>query len=680
MDYTQGRYTDTEIVNLITSEIQASLTDEYSGVSEQRSLAHKYYNGELPNAPDSNTSTHVARTVFDSVESMKNKLLRVFTANRKVVRFEPTSEDDVLGAQLRTDYVHAILNDNGLYKLLNDVFHDGLLTKLACVKRTWEERSVPVVEDFMAQPLEVLEQAMQMDEGIDDIVLDRIYDIQQMVPTDLGPVTRMVRVADGEVHRKEDRSRVDLEVIPPEDVFFSSNCVDPAKADFVAVRYRKPKYELIEMGFDPEQVERISGSESLHNEIDKYSRHSYDGTYDREKGHGKNEREEVTVYEAYMTVDLETPKGQPPQKAMRWQFFIAGKELLGAERVDEVPLRFWTPIMVSHKAIGLSEADVTMDLQKADSNIVRGMIDHIYRTNTGLRRVDMTLVRNPRDLLSNPIGGIIDAPDNMRFDVLPQAPLSAATGQVLEILANEREARTGDTRLGRGLQAQDVVTHQNSKDMIDTLMNAGNERVLQMARGFAEILWKPLMLDIYRLGYDNGQVVNLNIKGQYQPFNPQMIPYGEEMTVDVALTPEYGQAQAQQLFSIHNVVREDPELSMLYGPKERFALMSEVFDLLGQPNWLADPDDPEVQQRMEQRQQKQAQDEAFQRSLIMRKANLDEMKVKGDQALKKEKLDLDAEMGADKQDLDEREFEWQKQVDVAEVALESQQERPVGLN
>jgi hypothetical protein len=670
-----ARYSESELVSLVTGEIQASLTDEYSALSEQRAAAHKYYNGELPLKPEVNTSGHVARTVFDSVESIKGKLLRVFTSNRNVVRFQPVSEDDVKGAQLRTEYTQAVMRDNNPYQLLHDLLHDALLTKLACVKRVVEERSVLQVEEFTGQPMELLQNLPALDEAIEGIELTSVYDQVVTLDTPYGPAQRVVQVADGSLQRRKNTVRVDVEAIPPEDVFFGAGTSDPNKADFVAVRYRKPKYELVELGIDAELLEKVSSTDDLHFTNDKQARHSYDGTYGHEDA-GRGERELVTVYEAYVRLDMDTPKGEPPVRAALWKVLIAGNQLLDSERLDEIPLRFWTPIMVSHKAIGLSEADVTMDLQKSDSNIVRGLIDHIYRTNTGLRRVDMTLVRNPRDLITNPIGGIINAPDNARIDVIPQAPLSSATGQVLELLAGEREARTGDTRLGRGLQSQDVLTHQNSEGMITKLMNAGNERVMQMARSFAEILWKPLMLDVYRLGYDAGQVVVMDVDGTFQPFDPRTIPYGEEMTVDVALTPEYGESRAQQLLSIATVINSDPELKPLYGAKEKYALMSEVFDLLGQPNWLAAPDDPEVQQRVMQAQARQKGDEDFQKALVARQFGIKEAEVE----LKREKLGLDAAVAADKQDLDEAEFEWQKKVDVAEFSLEKSQKRPVGLN
>jgi len=54
-------------------------------------------------------------------------------------------------------------------------------------------------------------------------------------------------------------------------------------------------------------------------------------------------------------------------------------------------------------------------------------------------------------------------------------------------------------------------------------------------------------------------------------------------------------------------------------------------------------------------------------------------KVKGDQKIAKEKVDLDSAVKSDSQRLDEQEFAWSKRMDLAEYRLESVQNRPVDL-
>jgi len=691
-----ARYSDSELVNLVEREVHASQNDWQSKVAQTREWAQKYYYGELPYAVENNTSDYVSREVFDSVESIKAKLMHTFTGNRKVIRFKPVSEQDVEAAEVRTDYVQRIFfKENNGYKILNDVFHDGLLSKQGCIKRTWREKTVTVSESFENIPMQQLE-AAAMDPSIERVDVDSEQTINNIVQTALGPITQPAHVVSGSVFRKEDRSGVEVEVIPPEDVFISATCTDINNADFVAVRYEKSRFELIQEGFDPDVVNKIAHGDRIHFDTEEQARHTIDDTFDFHQREGDDERSLAVVYEAYVWIDMLTPKDeQHAQDAQLWHIVVGGTQLLFKEVVDEIPMLFWSPIMISHKGIGMGIADVTMDLQNGTSNTVRGMIDNVHRVNAGVRTADLSLLDNPRQFIDNAIGGVVDASAAAQktMSVVPQPAISPITGNLLQIFSQEKEQRTGDTALGKGLQTQDVITHQNSGDMIDTLINAGNERPLMMARSFAEV-FKQLMLDIYRLGYENGQKVPLSVGGRFQDVDIRQVPYGEEMEIDVALTPDYGESRAAQLMQLHGAVSADQELQKLYSLEERYATMSEVYDLMGFANYLGDPKDPKVQQRMQQgaQQAKQIRDMQIQMEqmgvkLQQQALALQDRKIKGDHALAKEKLDLDSAVKSDAQRLSEQEFgedrrmnRWDQRMDLAEYQLEKTQERPVSVN
>ena len=692
----EGRYSDAELVNLIETEVHASQNDWQSKVSQTREWSQKYYYGELPYAVENNTSDYVSREVFDTVESIKAKLMRTFTSNRNVVRFAPTSERDVETADLRTQYVMRLFfGENNGYKLLRDSFHDGLLSKQAAFKRVYREKKVTVPETFTGVPMQQVE-AAAMDPSVERVDLDDEQTITQITQTAMGPVPQQVHVTSGTLYRKEDRSGVEVELIPPEDVFISATCTDINDIDFIAVRYEKSRFELIQEGFDPEKVNKIAHGDRLHFDTEEQARHIVDDTFDFHQREGNDERSLVTTYEAYIWLDMFTPKDEPKAlSAQLWHIVIGGTQLIFKEVVDEIPMRFWSPIEISHKAIGMSMADVTMDLQNASSNTVRGMIDNIWRVNAGVRTADLSLLDNPRQFIDNAIGGVVDATAAAQkaMSIVPQPPLSPVTGQLVQILGQEKEKRTGDTNLGKGLASQEVITHQNSGDMIDTLINVGNERIMMMARDYAE-MFKCLLLDIYKIGYENGQVVTLNVNGEFQEFDPRSIPYSEEMEIDVALTPDYGENRAAQLMQLHGAAVNDPELVKLYSLKERYATFSEVYDLLGFANFLADPNDPAIQQRMAQQQQQAQQMQQMQQQIQQMSMQLQgqsvknqTQKIQGDHALAKERLDLDSAVRSDGQRLDENEFaetqsmnKWDRRMDLLEYQLERTQDRPVSVN
>ena len=199
----------------------------------------------------------------------------------------------------------------------------------------------------------------------------------------------------------------------------------------------------------------------------------------------------------------------------------------------------------------------------------------------------MELIRNPRDLIDNPIGGVINSPDMNAVSVIPQPQVSSATGRFWKSSASRRKCAQGIPVFGKGLETQNIVTHQNSGDMIDQFINVGNERPLQMARAFAELCLMPFLLDIYRIGYENKYVVRMEVKTvSIRTSIPLRFPYADEMEIDVAITPEYGQQRAAQLAQMHGTLMQNPAIGPLYTLEEQYAVMSEIFGLMGMANWL----------------------------------------------------------------------------------------------
>jgi hypothetical protein len=229
--------------------------------------------------------------------------------------------------------------------------------------------------------------------------------------------------------------------------------------------------------------------------------------------------------------------------------------------------------------------------------------------------------------------------------------------------------------------------------MIAQLIEVGNERPMMLASLLAETVIKPLMLDIWRLGRQYDIPALIEVDGRLQEISPRQIPEGDEMQVDHALTPEYGQKRAQSTLMLHQLLLMNPVIAPLYQLEEQYAAISEVFDLLGQPNWLANPKDQKVMQRLQLAQQAAQQQQVQQMQLVqmqmqkqdlMMQAQLQKImaeieKLRAEPRLKKEALDLDAAQGAAKQALEEREFEHQKRVDEAEIRIESQQRRPAAV-
>jgi hypothetical protein len=673
------RYDDAQIVRMLQDDVTSSSGDVASLMETQRADAYAAYYGVFPNPLDGVSSEHRSRDVLDAVEGIKAKMLRTFSSTRNPVYFDAEADGDAEAAELATDYVKAVFyRENPGYRNLSWAFHDALLTKVCIFKRWHEVKTERIPETFTDVPYEQLTQvASREDVEIAELTDDKI--ITEIIPTPYGPTPRQRRVVSGVLYRVEQRPMIRVDVIPPEDFGFEANARSLDEARSCWERHDYSRGELIAYGFDPIVVDKLQGGDAVNRDTQRASRFSVDDSINR-IGRKEGESRLITTYEHYRMVDMDDD-GEPEM----WQFIRAGSTLLHKERVAEKPYRSWSPFLLSHKGIGMSIADVTTDIQRTNSNIIRGAIDTIFRANNPTKIANLSggVIKNPQDLINNPPGLVIDSSDPNAVSVPPQPQVNTATFSVYEMVKQEKEQRTGLSRLSQGLNG-DAISNQNSEDMIANLTNASNERVLEMARSFAEIVLKPLFDDIYRIGFESGHVIEMAKKGKVRMLGPQQMGYRAGMTVAVALTDEEIARRAGSLIAIHNLMSLDEAVKPLYGPVERYGVYAALFDLAGySAPFLANPNDPQVKQRLgmqaQQAMAQEAEAKAKAEAVTLAQIQIQKQQVDGTLQLGKEKLDLDAEKAADDVRFKNANLtlDWAKAE--AEFRLERDQNRPVAI-
>ena len=135
-----AKLTDTEIKNIISTEINSSLGYLGGQLSEQRKKSVEYYLGEKLGTEIDGRSQVVSTDVADTIETILPNLLRIFTASDRTVVCEPVKAEDVALADQATNYINYIFNkDNPGFTILYSWFKDALLEKNGIVKVYWDE-------------------------------------------------------------------------------------------------------------------------------------------------------------------------------------------------------------------------------------------------------------------------------------------------------------------------------------------------------------------------------------------------------------------------------------------------------------------------------------------------------------------------------------------------------------
>jgi hypothetical protein len=621
-----------ELLSMLERNLDASDPYDQSLIGMQREKAHQYYYGEALGNELAGRSHHVSRDVFDAVESTKALMLDTFTADQNVCHFTPQTIADIPKAREATAWVNYLFyRQNNGYKILHDTIHDGLVAKIGVVKRWWDERIIFEEEEFEGIP-EPMFAALASAPDIEITEVEETTVQEAIIDPGSGMVVMpAITTFSGTAKRRVDKSQVRVQSIEPERLRVSARATSFDDTDFVSYETEVEVGELLEDGYDEDKIALLD------EELDDYR----DSTLGRDSVDANSaqhmmrddhpNRRFVTIYESYMRIYDPELGHRVTVKAIH-----SRRTLLDFEIVERHPYRGWCPFPIPHKPIGMSLADVTVDIQKSQSSLKRSVIDNAFMTNTTRWLANLSLVRNPRDLIDNRVGAVIDinAMDPASVVQPLNVPaISPAVFTTIELLESEKESRSGSSRMSKGLDS-DVVSKQNSSDLITRYMNASNRRTMMMARNFAEEFLKPLMFDLYRLSKENDtQQRMVQLEGQFVEIAPADLADRTEMTVAVALTPDARAAEARTLTMLDQMWTanpQDPTLGGMYQVPQRFALLSDALDLMGLKGgakYLLPPMSPEYQQGQEQQAQQAEQMRQMQMQMDMKKAELEERKV-----------------------------------------------------
>lgn len=643
--------TEDELLGILERNLDASDTYNESLIGPQRDRAWRYYYGEPLGNEIKGRSHHVSLDVFDAVESTKALLLDTFTADRNVCRFTPQTPMDIDKARQATAWVNYLFyRQNDGYKILHDTVHDGLVAKLGVVKRWWDKRHVYIEEEFENIPPEQFVMlASQPDVELTDHEQTTVQEalVDPMTGIIVSPA---ITTHSGKLKRKVDKSQVRVVNVEPEKLHINPDAKSLETADFVSYRHEVEIGELLEDGYDEEKIELLD-RELATNSTALVGRDSFDYQgVDAKMLDDHPNRQKVTIYESYLRIYDPGLESRVTMKVIH-----SKRVLLDLEKVESHPYRGWTPFPIPHKAIGMSLADVMLDIQKSQSSLKRSVIDNSFMTNTTRWLANLSLVRNPRDLIDNKVGAVIDVnamdPSSV-VQPLNVPQISPNVFTTMEVLEQEKEARSGSSRMSKGLDS-DVVSKQNSSDLITRYMNASNRRTMVMARNFAESFLKPLLFDLYRLSLENdNQQRMVMLEGQYVQIAPAELEARTEMDVDVALTPDARAADARTLTMLDQMWTANPQnptLNGMYDTPQRFALLSDAMELMGLKGgnrYLLPPMAPEYQQKMQAQGQQAQQDKQMAQQMEFKKVELEERKVMTDErraGVEEGKLMLEAE-------------------------------------
>ena len=591
-----------------------------STLSTERSDALDYYRGDMgramPTLPD--RSKAVSTDVADTVEGLMPSLMEIFTAADEVVVFEPVGQEDEEAAKQETDYVnHVFMQKNPGFIILYDFIKDALLQKNGFVKVWWEVSEKEERETYLGLSDDMF--AMFADDETVEIVEhseypdDNVSPMPPMPPMDMGlpppdmgmgeqsplALPEFLQAAAGQAVGPGPSLPVDqplpppggvagvppqigvagvpppmlhdvtmvkrteygcarVEAVPPEEFGIARQAKSLSDCDYCFHETVKGYAGLVALGFDEDALKKLPTSEPLSSE-ESQARDTVEDTGYGPDGNVNEATRAIKVTEHYVRMDYDgtgarlyrvTTGGDVGEVLTR------GGDL-AIDEIPVVPFASMSPIRMPHRFFGQSMADVTMDIQRIKTALLRGFLDNIYRLNNGRTEVPAAAINANTidDLLDNRPGGIVRTAQGGMMREMVSVPIGDKILPALDYLDAVREWRTGVTRQGQGIDA-DALQNQTATS-VNKVFSASQARMRLVARLFAETGIKDMFSLLHAtIRMNETQEQTVRLRNKWVTLDPRQWRTRSDMTINVGIGTGNKEQRAAFLMSLLEIQKE----------------------------------------------------------------------------------------------------------------------------
>jgi len=612
-----------ELSTLIDQEMSVAVGIDSSDLSEQRGKAMDYYLGEPYGNEVDGQSQVRTREVLDTIEWIKPELMKIFASGAETVRFEPEGPDDVDGAQQATDYINYLFHrKNKGFSVLYQWITDGLLQKNGVVKVWWDDSVNKTRESYKGlSELEVqMLTAPDNVEVVDFEIVESPDEAQEgqqeqgmEAPQEAMPTYDVTILVTGP------QKGIKIENVPPEEFLISRRAKDIPTSPFTCHRSQKTISDLREMGYTKSQTTGLStgigdGALMSAERLARFKNDNTDQDVETEGSVSDETMQTVWYDECYVRTDFDGDGIAELRKVCK-----VGNTILSNDEVDCVPFAGWTPIIISHKYSGLSIADLVMDLQLIQSQLLRNILNNQYLTNNG-RYAAIDGMVNMDDLLSSRAHGVVRMKMQGAVTRLDTPQLGQSAFQMLEYMDRLREKRTGVSERSQGLDPGALGANQ-AASAVNQVMTAAQQRIELIARVFGETGLTDLFNLMYKLVLQNDTSKSIfRLRDTYVEVNPADWRERSDTSVVVGLGNGSKESEMMQLGAIFQQqmqLTQTPGFESLVGKMNVYQCVEDMVKVVNKASagrYFLNPESEKAQQYQQQQeaQQKQQADQMTQ--------------------------------------------------------------------
>ena len=680
------KMTDSELVSLLSQAKEQAAIYNGEFMRENTKFLAAYLgdkSGEFAGIP--NQSSVVSTDIADVVEADMPSLMRIFYGSGDVVTFQPNTDNpaEVQEAEDKTKYVNWIVrNQPESFQILHAWLKDAEIQKNGVVKYFVDEQKEVDEERFTGVDFDELSTIVESLND-PDVTKSEIIEQEETSPG----------VWDLKFKVTRETKKICILNIPPESFLISRNATSIDDAELVGDRVRKTRGELLAEGFPRELIDSLSTVDEEDNRNSNIK-----AVRDRDQG-GNNPdgtinnwaSQHVEISDLYVKVDFDGDG-----IAERRHVMISGNKVLVNEYFNHVPYASLSAILMPHKAIGRSRAEITYPTQLQKTALVRGMNDNI-RISQRPRNVvhpDVDL----DDMLTYRDNGVIRMEDDTK--ILPQnavMPLvipytGDKTLQVIQYVDQARAQTTGALLPNQGLDADKITSETATR--FNGIKDSSDAKVELIARNYAETGFRKLYEGIAWLAsrFQDTQT-EIRVLGKQLTVNPTSWKYKHHIQSNVGLGAGNNEKSVESLQGLYAIQQQlKANGSTLTDDVDIYNTLKRITDGLGFPRvdeFFNNPEEPEetlkaenellnnmvmqLQQQVQQMQNPLAEAEEIKQRAFLLKAQSDAMINTA--KLKENERQFNVKTAQTDQHHDE-----DLALDITKVGLDNQTDLPGGLD
>ena len=654
--------------------------------SAERSETLDYYLGEPFGNEVEDRSQVVATETRDTIEYIMPQLMKVFQSSDNFARFVARQPEDVRAAEQATDLTNYIINsENRGFVNIYNWFKDALLFKIGVLKVFYDENIETVEEEYMG--LDETELTLLLDDPNVEVISQSVNEVgvladdvevpEEEEEVDAESIEDIVRGEgqiplsisyDVTIKRKKDSGKVKIMNVPPEEFLFSRRAVSLETADFVAHRTTMKVGDLVNDGYDYDTIIKYSGYADIENEMEVQQR--FQDTESGTKSESKNDptMHDCLVTESYVRADYD---GDGIPELRRVLSIGEGNFILENDPFDHIPFCILSPILMPHRMVGLSVAEMVKDLQLIKSTVLRQLLDNLYLTNNS-RVAVVEGQTNIEDLLSSRPGGIVRmrAPGMVQPLAVPQ--IGASGFNMLEYIDQVRDQRTGFSKASLGLDPK--VLQSTTASAVQSTIQGAQLKTEMIARVFAETGCRDLAKLILLLCSKHMmKEKTIRIRNEYVSIDPRAFENEFDISIEVGLGNGKQEEKMQMLLQIAG---KQEQLIQTLGmdnpvvkPSQYVNTLSKIIEMAGFKDTSqffnsAEQIDQILANKEQEQQQAMAQAGSNQNAVAL-ETDIERQKLQADIALDREKMLLEIELEREK---------FERQLELRKLELEAELE------